>query len=236
MTADEPVLRVRIDRGRWLRGAIEATLRNPDTCHECIVGAIARAAGIPKERIEKHTRISRMRGEQLPAVLHEFDVNRNDTSWTEDPRNSERRFPARYLLYAINDDPLLGDVARERMLTPVAAGIGIELTFTGTRLPPHAIPPTTKGRARQGAVSRGYRTGHPARRLRLATSALASDGAWHGLDEATLLLDADPEAAWAYAYDVLRSYSCDHDAAVRLTVLDGKSGRTIADTYHEPIR
>ena len=161
MTPDQAVLRVRVDRGRWLRGATEATLRNPDTCHECIVGTIARAAGIPTDRIEKQCRISAMLDQPLPAVLHEFDKDRNDTSWTEDPRAPERRFPSRYLLYAINDDPLLGDTVRERMLTTVAAGIGIELTFTGAPLPPHAIPPTTDGRARHGAICADTATATP---------------------------------------------------------------------------
>ena len=236
MTPDQTGLRVRIDRGRWLRGATDATLRNPDTCHECIVGSIARAAGIPAERLEKHCRVSAMPGRPLPAVLREFDKDRNNASWTEDPRAPERRFPSRYLLYAINDDPLLGDAARERMLTAVAAGIGIELTFTGTPLPPHAVPPTTDGRAGQAALSRGYRSGDPARRLRLATSVLTDDRTWRALDETTLVLDADPETAWAYAYDLLRSYSCEHNAAVRLTVRDTETGRTIADAYHEPVR
>ena len=141
-----------------------------------------------------------------------------------------------YLLYGINDDPLLGDAARERMLTAVAAGIGIELTFTGTPLPPHAVPPTTDGRAGQAALSRGERTGNPARRLQLATSVLARGGTWRALDETTLVLDADPETTWAYAYDLLRSCSCEHGAAVRLTVRNAATGRTIADAYHEPIR
>ena len=233
---NQAVLHVQVDRSRWLRGATDATLRNPDSGHECIVGAIARAAAIPIDRIERHPRISAIPGEELPAALHEFDTTRNDTSWTEDPRAPERRFPSRYLLYAINDDPLLGDAARERMLTAVAAGIGIELTFTGTPLPPHAIAPTTDGRARQAAISRGHLTGKPARRLLLARSVLARDGNWKPLEETTLLLDADPETAWAYAYDLLRSDACEQEKPVRLTVRDTATGRTIADTYHEPFR
>ena len=236
MTPDQSVLRVQIDRSRWLRGAVEATLRNPDSGHECVVGTIARAAGIPAYRIEKQCRISAMPDRPLPAVLHEFDKNRNDASWTDDPRAPERRFPSRYLLYAINDDPLLGDAARERMLTAVASGIGIALTFTGTPLPPHAIPPTTDGRARQAAVSGGYRTGQRERRLQLATRLLTVDRTWRTLDETRLVLDADPETAWAYAYDLLRSSACEHDTAVRLIVRDATSGRTIADAYHEPRR
>ncbi|MYK88310.1 MAG: hypothetical protein F4018_08160 [Acidobacteria bacterium] len=167
-----------------------------------------------------------MPGQPLPAVLHEF----------KDPRAPERRSPAWALLYRINDDPLLGDAARELMLTAVAAEIGIELTFTGTPLPPHAIPPTTDGRAMQGAVSRGERTGRPARRLRLAASILAPDRTWRPLDETTLVLDAHPEACWAYAYDLLRSHACEQHTAVRLTVRDAATGRTVADAYHEPVR
>jgi len=122
------------------------------------------------------------------------------------------------------------------MLTAVAAGIGIELTFTGTTLPPHAVPPTTDGRAGQAALSRGHRTGNPARRLQLATSILTRNGTWRALDETTLVLDTDPETAWAYAWDLLRSCACEQDAAVRLTVRDAETGRTIADAYHEPVR
>lgn len=236
MTPDQAVLRVPIDRSRWLRGTLDSTLRNPDTCHECIVGTIARTAGIPADRLEKHCRISAMPDQPLPTVLHEFDKNRTDTSWTEDPRAPERRFPSRYLLYAINDDPLLGDAARERMLAAVAAGVGIELTFTGTTLPPHAVPPTTDGRTGQAAISRGERTARPARRLQVARSVLSRDGAWQALDETTLVLDSDPETTWAYAYDLLRSDACEHGAAVRLTVLDAATGRIIADAYHEPVR
>ena len=165
MSPDQTVLRVRIDRGRWLRGTTEATLRNPKSGHECIVGSIARAAGIPAKRIEKHNRISATSDQRIPAVLHEFDADPHDTPWTEDPRAPERRFSCRYLLYTINDDPLLGNAAREHMLTAVAAQISIELSFTGTALPPHAIPPTTDGRAGQAAISRGDRSDKPARRL-----------------------------------------------------------------------
>lgn len=236
MTPDQALLRVRVDRGRWLRGATDATLRNPDTCHECIVGAIARAAGIPADRLEKHCRISAMPDQPLPTVLHEFDTNRNDTTWTEDPRTPERRFPSRYLLYAINDDPLLGDTARERMLTEVAAGIGIELTFTGTPLPPHAIAPTTDGRARQAAISRGERTDRLARHLRMIRSTLTRNRDWRALGETRLVLDTDPETIWAYAYDLLRSDACEQRGAVRLTIRDAATSRTIADAYHEPVR
>ena len=236
MSPDQTVLRVRIDRGRWLRGTTEATLRNPKSGHECIVGSIARAAGIPAKRIERHSRISATSDQRIPAVLHEFDTDLHDTSWTEDPRAPERRFSCRYLLYSINDDPLLGNAAREHMLTAVAARIGIELSFTGTALPPHAIPPTTDGRAGQAAISRGDRSDKPARRLQLARSVLTRDGGWQPLDETRLVLDSDPETAWAYAYDLLRSDACEQNAAVRLTVRDTATGRTIADAYHEPVR
>lgn len=50
------------------------------------------------------------------------------------------------------------------------------------------------------------------------------------------MLDTDPEACWAYAYDLLRSQSCEHDTAVRLTVHDKATGRTVADAYREPVR
>ena len=236
MSPDQTVLRVRIDRGRWLRGTTEATLRNPKSGHECIVGSIARAAGIPAKRIEKHNRISATSDQRIPAVLHEFDADPHDTPWTEDPRAPERRFSCRYLLYTINDDPLLGNAAREHMLTAVAAQISIELSFTGTALPPHAIPPTTDGRAGQAAISRGDRSDKPARRLQLARSVLTRDGGWQPLDETRLVLDSDPETAWAYAYDLLRSDACEQNAAVRLTVRDTATGRTIADAYHEPVR
>lgn len=236
MTPDQAVLHVGIDRGRWLRGAPDGTLRNCDTGHECVVGSIARTAGIRADRLEKHCRISAMRNQPLPTVLHEFYTNRNDATWTEDPRTPERRFPSRYLLYAINDDPLLGDTAREQMLTEVAAGIGIKLTFTGTPLPPHAIAPTTDGRARQAAISRGERSDTPARRLQLTTSILSADRTWQRLEETRLVLDTDPESCWAYAYDLLRSHSCEQDTAVRLTVRDTASGRIVADAYHEPTR
>lgn len=236
MTPGQAALRVRIDRRRWLRGARDATLRNPDSGHECIVGTIARAAGIPAERLDNQCRISALDGQPLPTVLHEFDTHRNNTSCTEDPRAPERRCSCRYLLYSINDDPLLGDAARERMLTAVAARIGIELTFTGGALPPHAVAPTTDGRARQAAISRGERTDSPARRLQLATSVLTRDGDWRPLDETILVLDSDPETAWAYAYDLLRSDACEQNGAVRITVRDTTTGRTIADAYHEPVR
>ena len=236
MTPEQTVLRVRIDRGRWLRGAICTTLRNPVSGHECIVGIIARAAGVPTERLETNCRLSQTRDQPLPASLHQFDTNLHDTSWTEDPRAPERRFSCRYLLYSINDDALLGDAAREHMLTAVAARIGIELSFAGTALPPHAMPPTTDGRARRAAISCGERTSSPARRLQLARSVLTGDRNWRALDETTLVLDSDPETAWAYAYDLLRSNACEHNAAVRLTVRDTATGRTIADAYHEPVR
>ncbi|MCY4632944.1 MAG: hypothetical protein OXG04_00270 [Acidobacteria bacterium] len=236
MTSGQTVLHVRIDRGRWLRGTICTALRNPVSGHECIVGITARAAGVPAERLEKHCRISPTRDQPLPASLREFDTNRHDATWTEDPRAPERRFPCRYLLYSINDDPLLGNAAREHMLTAVAARIGIELSFTGTALPPHAIPPTTDGRAGQAAISRGDRSDKPARRLQLARSVLTRDGGWQPLDETRLVLDSDPETAWAYAYDLLRSDACEQNAAVRLTVRDTATGRTIADAYHEPVR
>lgn len=217
MTPGQAALRVRIDRRRWLRGAKDATLRNPDSCHECIVGTIARAAGIPAERLDNQCRILALDGgHPIPAVLHEFVTHRNDTFCTEDPRAPERRYSCRYLLYSTNHDPLLGDAARERMLTAVAARIGIELTFTGRALPPHAVAPTTDGRARQAAISRGERTDSPPRRLQLATSVLTRDGDWRPLDETTLLLDSDPETAWAYAYDLLRSDACEQNAAVRI--------------------
>ena len=193
MTPGQAALRVRIDRRRWLRGARDATLRNPDSCHECTVGSIARAAGIPAERLDNQCRISALDGQTI-----------------------ERRCSCRYLLYSINDDPLLGDAARERMLTAVAARIGIELTFTGRALPPHAVAPTTEGRARQAAISRGDRTDSPARPLQLATSVLTRHGDWRPLDETTLLLDSDPETAWAYAYDLLRSDACEQNAAVQI--------------------
>ena len=236
MSPDQTVLRVRIDRGRWLRGTTEATLRNPKSGHECIVGSIARAAGIPAKRIEKHSRISATSDQPIPAVLHEFDTDLHDTSWTADPRAPERRFSCRYLLYSINDDPLLGNAAREHILTAVAARIGIELSFTGTALPPHAIPPTTDGRAGQAAISRGDRSDKPTRRLQLARSVLTRDGGWQPLDETRLVLDSDPETAWAYAYNLLRSDACEQNAAVRLTVRDTATGRAIADAYHEPVR
>ncbi len=236
MSPDQTVLRVRTDRSRWVRGTTEATLRNPQSGHECIVGSIARAAGVPAKSLEKHCRLSATRDQSLPAVLHEFDTDFHDTSWTEDPRAPERRFSCRYLLYSINDDPLLGDAAREHMLTTVAARIGIELSFTGTALPPHAIPPTTDGRAGQAAISRGDRSDKPARCLQLARSVLTPDGGWQPLDKTTLILDSDPETTWAYAYDLLRSDACEQNAAVRLTVRDTATGRTIADAYHEPVR
>ena len=236
MTPNQTVLHVQVDRSRWLRGARDATLRNPDSCHECIVGTISRAAGIPTERLDNQCRISALDGQPIPAVLHEFVTHRNDTFCTDDPRAPERRCSCRYLLYSINDDPLLGDTARERMLTAVASRIRIELTFTGTPLPPHAVAPTTDGRARKAAISRGHLTGRPARRLLLARSVLTRDGNWEPLEETTLLLDADPETAWAYAYDLLRSDACEQDKPVRLTVRDTATGRTIADTYHEPFR
>lgn len=236
MTPDQAVLRVGIDRSHWLRGSPDATLRNPDTGHECVIGSIARSAGIPVDQLDNHGRIAAIDGHPIPGVLHEFDKNRNDTSLTADPRATERRSPAWALLHRINDDPLLGDAARELMLTAVADVIGIALSFTGTPLPPHAIPPTADGRAVQGAVSRGDRTGTPARRLRLATSTLAPDRTWRPLDETTLVLDADPEGCWAYAYDLLRSHACEQHTAVRLTVRDAATGRTVADAYHEPVR
>ena len=236
MTPGQTVLHVGIDRARWLRGAICTTLRNPVSCHDCIVGIIERAAGVATEHLEKHGRLSRTRDQPLPASLREFDTDLHYTTWTEDPRAPERRFSCRYLLYSINDDPLLGDAARERMLTAVAARIGIELSFAGTALPPHAIPPTTDGRAGQAAISRGARSDKPARRLQLARSVLTRDGGWQPLDETRLVLDSDPETAWAYAYDLLRSNACEHNAAVRLTVRDTATGRTIADAYHEPVR
>lgn len=233
---NEAALRVRIDRNRWLRGAPDATLRNPDTGHECVVGTIARTAGIPVDQLDNRGRIAEIGSHPIPAVLHEFDRNRNDTSWTADPRAPERRFPTWALLHRINDDPLLGDATRERMLTEVAAGIGIALTFTGTALAPHAIPPTTDGRARQAAISRGECSGRPARRLRFKMNILTSKGAWAPLDAATLTLDTDPEAIWAYAYDLLRSHAYEHGTAVRITIRDTATSRTIADAYHEPVR
>lgn len=236
MTPDQAVLHVGIDRGRWLRGAPDGTLRNCDTGHECVVGSIARTAGIRADRLEKHCRISAMRNQPVPTVLHEFYTNRNDATWTEDPRTPERRFPSRYLLYAINDDPLLGDTAREQMLTEVAAGIGIKLTFTGTPLPPHAIAPTTDGRARQAAISRGERTDRLARHLRMIRSTLTRNRDWRALGETRLVLDTDPETIWAYAYDLLRSDACEQRGAVRLTIRDAATSRTIADAYHEPVR
>ena len=234
-TPGHTVLRVRIDRGRWLRGAICTTLRNPHSGHECIVGSIARAAGIPAKRLEKNGRISAASDQRFPAALQQFDTDLHYTTWTEDPRAPERRFSCRYLLYSINDDALLGDAARERMLTAVAARIGIELSFTGTALPPHAIPPTTEGRARRAAIARGEHSSSPTRRLQLASSILTRNGSWQTLDETTVVLDADPEGSWAYAYDLLRSNACKHDTAVRLTVRDRATGRTIADAYHEAV-
>jgi len=165
MTPSQTVLHVRIDRRRWPRGAICTTLRNPVSGHECIVGITARAAGVAAEYLEKHCQIFPTRDQPLPASLREFDTNRRNASWTEDPRAPERRFACRYLLYTINDDPLLGDAGRERMLTAVAARIGIELSFTGTALPPHAIPPTIDGRARRAAISRHEGSSSPGRRL-----------------------------------------------------------------------
>lgn len=236
MTPDQTGLHVQVDRSRWLRGATDATLRNPDSGHECIVGTTARVAGIPIHDLDRYSRISALADRQVPAALNEFRTHRQNASCTEDPRAPERRLSCRYLLYSINDDPLLGDAARERMLTAVAARIGIRLSFTGTPLPPHAVAPTTDGRARKAAISRGHLTGTPARRLLLARSVLARDGNWEPLEETTLVLDADPETAWAYAYDLLRSDACEQEKPVRLTMRDTATGRTIADTYHEPFR
>ena len=233
---NQTVLRVRIDRGRWLRGSADATLRNPNTGHECAVGTIARAAGIPADRLDRHCRISTVDYRPLPPTLREFDQTRNDAAWTKDPRAPERRFPAWALLHRLNDDPLLGGATRERMLTEVAAGIGIDLAFTGKALPPHAIPPTTDGRARQAAISRGDPTGRPARRLNLTTRILTPDRTWQPLETTRLVLDSDPESCWAYAYDLLRSHACEHNTAIRLTVRDDSTGRIVADAYHEPTR
>lgn len=228
------VLRVRIDRGRWMRGVTCTTLRNAVSCHECIVGITARAAGVPTRHTEKKPTLCGTDVQPLPAALRELDTSRKATCWTDDPRAPERRTRCRDLLYAINDDPLLGDAARERMLTAIAARMGIELTFTGTALPPHAIPPTIDGRGRQGAAARGERTGSPVRRLQLARSILTRNGAWRPLKETTVVLDADPETAWADTYDLLRSDAGEHDAPVRVSVRDTRTGRTIADAYHEP--
>ena len=123
------------------------------------------------------------------------------------------------------------------MLTTVAARIGIELSFTGTALPPHAIPPTMDGRAGQAAISRGDRSDMPARCLQLAKKRPhARRRLFQPLDKTTLILDFDPETTWAYVNDLLRSDACEQNAAVRLTVRDTATGRTIADAYHEPVR
>lgn len=229
-------LQVLINRNRWLRGTRDGALRNRDSGHECAVGSIARAAGIPARRLEGRSRISVLEEQQLPAMLHEFDKNRNDATWVKDPRAPERRIPSAYLLYSINDDPLLGGAARERMLTATAATIAIELQFCNVCLPPHAIAPTTDGRARQGAISRGERTDRPPRRVEIATAILTREREWKPLDKTRLTLDSDPESTWAYTYDLLRSMAFEHDSPVRITVRDTTTGRTIGDAYHEPVR
>lgn len=71
------------------------------------------------------------------------------------------------------------------MLTAVAAEIGIELSFTGKRLPPHAVAPTTDGRARQAAISRGERADSPARRLQVARTTLTRERDWQAHGETT---------------------------------------------------
>ena len=160
MTPDQAVLRVRVDRGRWLRGATDATLRNPDTCHECIVGTIARTAGIPAERLEKHCRISQWTTSRSPPSCTS-STRTATTSPGPGPASARTAVPVPVPAVRHQRRPAArrhrarADAHRRRRR------IGIELSFTGTPLPPHAIPPTTDGRARQGAISRGYLSSSP---------------------------------------------------------------------------
>ena len=238
-------MNVEIDRSRWLRGASEAsTLRNASSCHECCVGTIGRIAGIPPEKLETRSFIAGMDAAQVPRSLHEFLPSEPGLTRADDPREDtatktgrKRRAgqkPVSDLMYSINDDAALDDATRERMLTTLAAGIGIRLTFTGDALPRHATPPSGDARARQAAISRGLETPNRPLRLELATTILGEDRQWQPFEKATIVLDTDNTATEACVYDLLRAHAQEHKRPVRVTAREARSGRTVCDRYHEP--
>ena len=235
-----------IDRGRWLRGAGDSsTLRNPLSCHECCVGTIARSAGMAVDKLESHSFIAGMNTGQVPRSLREFLPSEPGLTRADDPRESRRTQAGRRrwqkrklvsdLMYSVNDDESLDDEARERLLTDLAASIGIRLAFTNAPLPRHATPPGKAGRAGQTAISRGHETPHEPAHVRLTTSIVGSDGQWTPLETATLTLDSDEATTEAYVYDLIRAHAHEHAQPVRVTAVDTGSGRSVCDRYHEPV-
>ena len=238
-------MHVEIDRGRWLRGASDgSTLRNPASCHECCVGTIGRIAGIPAERLETRSFIAGMDAALVPRSLREFLPSEPGLTYVDDPRNEndtkkrrrgrEKQTLVSDLLYSVNDDAALDDGTRERMLTALAAGIGIRLTFTGKALPRHATPPSGEGRAGQAAISRGLERAQDPVAIELATTVLGDNREWEPFEKTTVVLDTDENAAEACVYDLLRSHAREQKRPVRVTATEARSGRRICDRYHEP--
>ena len=236
---------VEIDRSRWLRGASETSeLRNANSCHECCVGTIGRTAGIPARKLEGRKFIGSMDLGQVPRSLHEFLPAEPGLTRADDPRNDATTNKRRKkrgmqqlvcdLMYGINDDAALDDKTRERMLTSLAATIGIRLSFTGKPLPRHATPPSGEARAAQTAIAHGFKRPFGRLRVELATTIIGNNHEWEPLEKTTILLDTDDSATEAYVYDLLRAHAHEHPHAVRVTAREAESRRTVCDQYHEP--
>lgn len=112
---------VTIKRSKWLRGASEAFLRNPDTGKMCCLGFLARKVGLSTRQIN-----DKREPEDLTQCITGLTKILNDFV-SEVPFLENTNICVD--LMSTNDDTTIDDKIREKQIKDLGKGIGVTFKF-----------------------------------------------------------------------------------------------------------